>query len=59
MRHLHPLPGTGEVSLHAALCPVDLLRRKLVMKVLLARAANPNVTTKPVVETVGFEGDPL
>lgn len=59
MRHLHPLPGTGEVSLHAALCPLDRLRRNLVMKVLLVHGANPNVTTKPGVETVGLEGDPL
>lgn len=53
----YPLPDTGEVPLHAALCSVDRLSRNLVMKVLLAHGANPNVTTKPGVETGGFMRD--
>ena len=53
----HPLPDTGELPLHAALCTADRLSRNLVMKVLLAHGANPHVATKPGVETGGFMRD--
>ena len=53
----HPLPDTGEVPLHAALCTADRLSRNIVMRVLLAHGANPNLKTKPGVETGGFMRD--
>ena len=53
----YPLPGTGKAPLHAALCTADRLSRNLVMRVLLHHGANPNVTTKPAVETDGFMRD--
>jgi uncharacterized protein len=53
----HPLPDTGETPLHAALCTTNRLKHNLVMKVLLARGANPNVATKHSVETGGFMRD--
>jgi ankyrin repeat protein len=53
----HPLPDSGETPLHAALCTTKRLTRNLVMKVLLAHGANPNVTTKESVETGGFMRD--
>jgi len=46
-----PLADTGETPLHAALCTVNRLAHNLVMKVLLAHGANPNLATKPNVET--------
>jgi ankyrin repeat protein len=52
-----PLDDTGETPLHAALCTTNRLARNLVMKVLLARGANPNCATKPNVETGGFMRD--
>ena len=52
-----PLPDTGETPLHAALCTTDRLRHNLVMKVLLARGANPNSVTRNSVETGGFMRD--
>jgi ankyrin repeat protein len=52
-----PLDDTGETPLHAALCTTNRLARNLVMKVLLARGANPNCATKPNVETSGFMRD--
>lgn len=52
-----PLNDTGETPLHAALCTTNRLARNLVMKVLLARGANPNCATKPNVETGGFMRD--
>jgi ankyrin repeat protein len=52
-----PQPDTGETPLHAALCTTDRVTRNLVMKVLLARGANPNIATKESVETSGFMRD--
>ena len=52
-----PLPATGETPLHAALCTADREARDLVVKVLLARGADPNVKTKPAAETGGFMRD--
>ncbi len=49
-----PLPDTGETPLHAALSkPGD----NLVLKVLLAAGARPDVHTRPGVETGAFMRD--
>ncbi|HKV26632.1 MAG TPA: ankyrin repeat domain-containing protein [Candidatus Acidoferrum sp.] len=53
----HASPDTGETPLHAALCHSNRLGRNLVVKVLLARGANPNVRTRPGVETGSFMRD--
>jgi ankyrin repeat protein len=47
----------GETALHAALCTTKRVKHNLVMKVLLAHGANPNVATKEGVETGGFMRD--
>jgi ankyrin repeat protein len=52
-----PLADTGETALHAALCKTDRLVYDRVMVVLLSHGANPNVVTKPGVETGGFMRD--
>lgn len=52
-----PLPDTGETPLHAALCKANSPAHELVIKVLLAKGANPNCATKPNVETGGFMRD--
>lgn len=54
-----PLPDTGETPLHAALCKANSPAHELVIKVLLAKGANPNCATKPNVETGGFMRDCL
>ena len=53
----HPLPDTGETPLHAALCKADRPQTALVVKVLLARGADPNAATKPSVPTDAFMRD--
>lgn len=53
----HASADTGETPLHATLCNTNRLSRNLVMKVLLAHGANPNVRTKPGVETGSFMRD--
>ncbi|MGA2887446.1 MAG: ankyrin repeat domain-containing protein [Terracidiphilus sp.] len=53
----HPSPDTGETPLHAALCKTDRLVYDRVLMVLLSQGANPNVTTKPGMETAGFMRD--
>src|SRR6185369_11120747 len=50
-------PDTGETPLHSALCKSNSLAHDLVVKVLLAGGANPNVATKPGVETGAFMRD--
>jgi len=50
-------PETGETPLHSALCTSTRLTRNLVMRVLLAKGANPNCSTKPNVETGAFMRD--
>jgi ankyrin repeat protein len=52
-----PLPDTAETPLHASLCTTNRLGHNLVMKVLLARGANPNRVTKESVETGAFMRD--
>jgi uncharacterized protein len=53
----HPLPDTLETPLHAALCKTDRLVYDRVLAVLLSYGANPNIATKPGVETGGFMRD--
>ena len=52
-----PSPDTGETPLHAALCKTDRLVYGRVLIVLLSHGANPNVATKPGVETGAFMRD--
>lgn len=52
-----PLPDTGETPLHAALCNLDRPGAAHVVRVLLAAGADPNLTTKPSVETGCFMRD--
>ena len=51
------LSDTGETSLHAALSKANRPAYDDVVEILLASAANPNVRTKPGVETDGFMRD--
>jgi len=51
-----PSPDTGETPLHLALSK-SWPECTLVVKVLLAHGANPNVATKPGVETGAFMRD--
>jgi uncharacterized protein len=53
----HPLPDTGETPLHAALCTSNRVAHDLVLRVLLARGANVNATTRPGIETGSFMRD--
>ena len=48
---------TGETALHAALSQTNRLAHNLVVKVLLAHGANPNVATKKNAETGAFMRD--
>jgi uncharacterized protein len=48
---------TGETALHSALCKANSPAHSLVVKVLLAKGANPNAVTKPNVGTGGFMRD--
>jgi ankyrin repeat protein len=52
-----PLADTGETPLHAALCTADRVAHDLVIKVLLAKGANPNCVTNASAETGGFMRD--
>ncbi len=52
-----PLAETGETPLHSSLCTADRKAHDLVLKMLLARGANPNCATKPSVETDSFMRD--
>lgn len=52
-----PLPDTGETPLHASLCTADRSAHDLVLGLLLARGADPNVRTKPGIATGGFMRD--
>lgn len=51
-----PAPDTGETPLHSAVCK-SWPQAALVVKVLLAHGANPNVATKNSVETGAFMRD--
>jgi uncharacterized protein len=52
-----PLAETGETPLHSALCTSDRTTRDLVLRMLLAKGANPNCFTNPAVETEAFMRD--
>jgi len=52
-----PLPDTGETPLHAALCKAGRPEFDDVLKLLLEAGANPNVATKPGVDTGAFMRD--
>ena len=52
-----PQPDTGESPLHAALCTANRQAHDAVLKVLLAKGANPNCVTKPSVATDHFMRD--
>lgn len=52
-----PLPDTGETPLHAALCKVGWPSTDLVVEVLLDHGADPNLATRPGVETGCFMRD--
>ena len=53
----HPLPDTGEVPLHAALCKANRPVYDSVLRVLLASGADPTAVTKPDAETGSFMRD--
>lgn len=53
----HPLPDTGETPLHAASCKANRPAYDHVVEVLLSHGANPNVATRPSVETGAFMRD--
>jgi ankyrin repeat protein len=50
-------PDTGETPLHSALCTPERRAHDLVVRVLLARGADPNRATNPGVETGSFMRD--
>lgn len=50
-------PDTGETALHSALCTAKRTAHDLVVRVLLAKSADPNRATKPSVETGCFMRD--
>lgn len=52
-----PLPDTGEIPLHAALCKSGKPEFDQVLRVLLAAGADPNRATIPGAETEGFMRD--
>jgi ankyrin repeat protein len=53
----HADPANGETALHAALCTSDRVTHNLVLRVLLSAGADPNLATKPNMETGGFMRD--
>jgi ankyrin repeat protein len=53
----HPDPQNGETPLHAALSKTDRIVYDRVLTVLLSHGANPNIATKPGVETGAFMRD--
>lgn len=53
----HALPDTGETPLHAALCKANSPAHDHVVKVLLARGANPNCATRNGAQTGCFMRD--
>src|SRR5262249_53448823 len=53
----HSLSDTGETPLHSALCKANNPAYNLVLKVLLAKGADANRTTKVGIETDSFMRD--
>lgn len=52
-----PLPGTGEAPLHSALCKNNPAVYNPIIKLLLARGADPNHATNVGMETGSFMRD--
>lgn len=52
-----PLPDTGETPLHNALCRINSPSAEIIVKLLLARGANPDFKTKNSVPTGSFMRD--
>jgi ankyrin repeat protein len=52
-----PLPDTGETPLHAAMCKANRPSTDLIVGLLVEHGAEPNVRTKPGVETGAFMRD--
>ena len=50
-------PDTGETPLHAALCKANRPQYDHVVSVLLAHGADPNIATRPDIETGQFMRD--
>jgi uncharacterized protein len=50
-------PDTGETPLHSALCTAHRTAHDLVLRVLLARGADPSRATRPAVATGAFMRD--
>ncbi len=53
----HSQTDTGETILHAALCKTNSIRYDPIVELLLAHGADPNISTKPNVETGSFMRD--
>jgi uncharacterized protein len=53
----HLEADTGETALHSALCTSNRLTHNLVLRVLVAAGADPNIATRPGVETGCFMRD--
>ncbi len=53
----HALPDTCETPLHAVLCKTNRVRYTPLVGVLLASGADPNIATRPGVETGSFMRD--
>jgi len=53
----HTEAGTGETALHSALCTPNRLDHNLVLRVLVAVGVDPNIATRPGVETGSFMRD--
>jgi ankyrin repeat protein len=53
----HALRDTGETPLHSALCKANRPVYDRVVKILVDNGANPNVATRPAVETGAFMRD--
>jgi ankyrin repeat protein len=52
-------PDTAETPLHAALCTPNRPAYDLVVQVLVARGADPNLATRPGAEAGAFMRNPL
>lgn len=53
----YPLPGTGEVPLHACICKANWPATQFIVELLLGHGANPNIRTNSGVETGAFMRD--
>jgi ankyrin repeat protein len=53
----HPEADTGETALHSALCTPNRLNHNLVLRVLVGAGADPNIATRPGIETGCFMRD--